>query len=119
MCLLYEASVLAKPLDQETSERQFPEAALQFLGRGVLKICRKFTGEHPCRSAISRKLQSKLIEIALQYGCFPVNLLHIFRTPFSKNISRGLLLNFNLKVQWKQLGRVLTKFVINCWYASR
>ena len=27
-----------------------------FLGKGVLKICRKFTGEHPCRSAISIKL---------------------------------------------------------------
>ena len=22
-----------------------------FLGKGVLKICSKFTGEHPCRSA--------------------------------------------------------------------
>ena len=27
-----------------------------FLGKGVLKICSKFTGEHPCRSAISVKL---------------------------------------------------------------
>ena len=27
-----------------------------FLGKAVLKICRKFTGEHPCRSAISIKL---------------------------------------------------------------
>ena len=24
-----------------------------FLGKSVLKICSKFTGEHPCRSAIS------------------------------------------------------------------
>ena len=24
-----------------------------FFGNGVLKICRKFTGEHPCRSVIS------------------------------------------------------------------
>ena len=24
-----------------------------FLGKGALKICSKFTGEHPCRSAIS------------------------------------------------------------------
>ena len=30
-----------------------------FLEKGVLKICSKFTGEHPCRSAISIKLQSK------------------------------------------------------------
>ena len=42
-----------------------------FLGQGVLKICSKFTGEHPCRS---------------------VNLLHISRTLFPKNTSGGLLL---------------------------
>ena len=29
-----------------------------FLRKGVLKICSKFTGEIPCRSAISVKLQS-------------------------------------------------------------
>ena len=27
-----------------------------FLGKSVLEICSKFTGEHPCRSAISTKL---------------------------------------------------------------
>ena len=27
-----------------------------------------------------------------QHGCSPVNLLHIFRTPFLKNTSRWLLL---------------------------
>ena len=35
-----------------------------FLGKGVLKICSKFTGENLCRSAISIKLQSK-VEITL------------------------------------------------------
>ena len=29
-----------------------------FLGKGVLKICSKFTGEHSCRSVISVKLKS-------------------------------------------------------------
>ena len=43
-----------------------------FLGKGVLKICSKFTGEH---------------------GCSPVNLLYIFRTPFPKNTSGRLHLN--------------------------
>ena len=37
----------------------FPEV---FLGKGVLKICFKFTGKHPCRSVISIKLQSNFIE---------------------------------------------------------
>ena len=32
-----------------------------FLGKGVLKICSKFTGEHPCRSVISIKLQSNTL----------------------------------------------------------
>ena len=60
-----------------------------FLEKGVLKLCSKFTGEHPCRSAISKKLQSNFIEIALQHGCSLVNLLHIFRITtlyFSKKL---------------------------------
>ena len=28
------------------------------------------------------KLQSNFIEITLRHGCSPVNLLHIFKTPF-------------------------------------
>ena len=47
-----------------------------FLGKGVLKICRKFTGERPCGSVIS------------------INMLHVFRIPLLKNISGGLLLCF-------------------------
>ena len=38
------------------------------------------------------KLQSNYIEITHRNGCPPVNLLHIFRTPFPKNIPGGLLL---------------------------
>ena len=41
-----------------------------FLGKGVLKICSKFTGKHPCNT--------------LWHGCSPVNLLHIFSTRFYK-----------------------------------
>ena len=64
-----------------------------FLEKAVLKRCSKFTGEHPCRSVISIKLQSNFIESTLWHGCCPVNLLHIFRrTAFSKNTSGGLLL---------------------------
>ena len=66
-----------------------------FLGKDVLKKCNNFIGEHPCRSVISIKLQSNFIEIALRHGCSPVNLLHIFRTPFYKNTSGGLLLKPN------------------------
>ena len=61
-----------------------------FLGKGVPKISNKFTGEHPCRSAISKRLQSNFIEIAFRHVCSPVNLLHIFRTLFPKNTSGRL-----------------------------
>ena len=55
-----------------------------FLRKCVLKICSKFIGEQQCQSLISIKLLCNFIEITLRHGCFPVNLLHIFRTPFSK-----------------------------------
>ena len=63
-----------------------------FLWKVVLKICRKFKGEHPCRSAISIKLLYNFIEITLPYGSSHVNLLNISITPFIKNTSGWLLL---------------------------
>ena len=76
-----------------------------FLGKGFLKICSKFTGEHPCRSVNSIKLLCNFIEIALRLGCSPaVKLLHIFRTPFYKNVSGGLfLINLKSKMTYKPL----------------
>ena len=69
-----------------------------FLRKGVLKICSKFTGEHPYRIVISIKLLSNFIEITFQHGCSPVNLLHIFRTPFLKDTSGRLLLHSDVSV---------------------
>ena len=66
-----------------------------FLRKGVLKICSKFTGEHECGSAISIMFLCNFTEMALRYGCSPVSLLHIFRTPFSWNSSGWLLLNIS------------------------
>ena len=60
----------------------FNKVAEVFLGKGVLRICSKFTGEHQCQSVISIKLRSNFIEITLRDGFSPVNLLHIFRTFF-------------------------------------
>ena len=45
------------------------------------------------------KLQSNFIEITLQHGCSPVDLLHIFRTTFPKNTSGGLLLNIKTEIE--------------------
>ena len=60
-----------------------------FLGKRLLEICSKFA-EHPRRSVISMRLFCNFIEIALWNRNFPVNLLHIFIAPFSKNTSDGL-----------------------------
>ena len=73
------------------------------LGKGVVKICSKFTGEHPCRSAISIKLLCNCIEIALRHGCSPVNLLHIVRTLFPRNTSGWLLVKLLQTVTTKSL----------------
>ena len=59
-----------------------------FVQKNILKMCSKFTGEHPYRSVILIKLQSNIIEITLWHGCSPVNLLNllnIFRTLFPKS----------------------------------
>ena len=40
------------------------------------------------------KLLFNFIEITFRHGCCPINLLHIFRAPFPKNTSGGLLLYY-------------------------
>ena len=44
---------------------------------------------HEVAKQFYMKLQSNFTEITLRHGCSPVNLLHIFRTPFPKNTSEG------------------------------
>ena len=64
------------------------------LGKRVLRIFSKFIGEQQCRSSISVKLFCNFIEITFRRGRSPVNLQHIFRTPFLKNTFGWLLLNY-------------------------
>ena len=66
-----------------------PGVQPHLLKKGVLKICSKFTGEHPCGSVISIKLLWNFIEICLRHGFSPVKLLHIFRTPFPRGAPCG------------------------------
>ena len=83
--------------NKRVSYSEYTEAATQRYSRkGVLKIRSKFTGEHPCRSVISIKLLCNFIEIALRHGCSPLNLQHIFRTPFCRNTCGWLLPNISV-----------------------
>ena len=83
--------------------------------KSVLKVCSKFTGEHPYQSVISIKLQSNFIKITFWHGCSPVNLL---QTPFTKNTFGRLLLYVSLRRTYQELTgdfneillRTLTKY---------
>ena len=58
--------VLSISTVRNTSTRSsHPEVSL---GKGVLKICSKYTGEQPCLSGISLKLQSSFIETHFGMG---------------------------------------------------
>ena len=48
--------------------KQFSSPSDVFLGKRILKIYNKFTGEHPCWSAISIKLLCNFIEIDFGMG---------------------------------------------------
>ena len=85
----YLEKLVIKPIKSNVSRKSPP---VVFLRKDVLKICSKFTGQHSYQSVISIKLPCNFIEIALRHGCSPVNLLHVFRTPFYKNTNGGLLL---------------------------
>ena len=58
---------------------------------------------------ISKKFQSNFIKITLRHECSPVNLLHIFRTPFYKNTYGGLLLDTAIVsyLKWSHFNRLL------------
>ena len=51
-----------------------------FLRKGVLKICSKYTGEHPYRSAISIKLPWKLVPLkySILHRCSIAFIIHNF-----------------------------------------
>ena len=62
-----------------------------FLGKGVLKICRKFTGEHPSRNAILRpKVLNLFLVIKVKalpkVLIQPINLLVPESCRFVKNV---------------------------------
>ena len=65
-----------------------------FLGKGALKICNKFAGEHPCPNAISIKLLYNSVEIELRHGCSSVNLLQTtyWNRTLKSHLGMGVLL---------------------------
>ena len=63
-----------------------------FIEKGILKICRKFTGEHLRQSVISIKLESIFIGITLRHWVHFYKFAAYFRSPFLQNTAERLLL---------------------------
>ena len=56
------------------------------------------------------KVLCNFFKITLRHGCSPVNLLHIFRTSFSKNTSGRLLLSFSSQ-KWIFLAIIMIELI--------
>ena len=66
--LIKEKNNIQKTLQLYFKCHVFRSSHPEMLEKGVLKICRKFTGEHPCQSAISIKLQATLLKLHFSMG---------------------------------------------------
>ena len=66
--------------------------------RGVLKKRCSDNTQQIYRRTTMPKFVCNFIGITLRHGCSPVNLPHIFRTPFTKNTSERLLLVIDVSV---------------------
>ena len=95
---------------------------ISFIYKALIFLFYSFLLSFPCLIFLSFPLLFKFIEITLWHGCSPVNLLHIFSTPFSWNTSEWLLLHFKFKKLWSSVYRtVLVKQYISkthcfIWY---
>ena len=50
------------------------------------------------------KVAFNSVEIALQHGCFPLNLLHVFRTTFSKNTWMAASVSWEINFEkWEKI----------------
>ena len=97
--------ILSKPL-KATVLSLYKRPPQVILGKGVLKICSKFTGEHPCQSVISIKLQGN-------FDLRPAALLKrdsdMFSCEFCNILKKSFLQNSFLE----------TEKVCSCMYLSK
>ena len=84
-----------------------PGVQPHLLKKVVLKICSKFTGEHPCRSVISIKLKSRFGMVALLYICCRFSEHLFLRTPLKSCFWTSCF--FRMKKLFFQKRRVLRR----------
>ena len=72
--------------------------------------------EHPSQSVISIKFLCNFIEITIWHGCFPVNLLYMFRIPASsENVHSSIIFWFKNLLFFIDFTLLLKKFFF-CLY---
>ena len=76
-------------------QKQPPEVLCK---KGVLRNFAKFTGKYLCHNLIFNKVAdlrpATLLKKSLWHRCLPVNFAKFLRTPFLKNTSEQLLLDY-------------------------
>ena len=72
--------------------------------RDFNKVAKQLKSHFGMKSHFIEQLKSRFIEITLWHGCSPVNLLHIFRTFFTKNTSERPLLKLEPRAPFKKIG---------------
>ena len=78
-----------------------------FLEKGGLKICSKLTGEHPCRSAISIKLQINFGQVEGLYHTFYRHIYNNILMRLSFNLKKSIFIHL---IFLKMIARYCFKF---------
>ena len=108
--LLREFSILRISIYSNICQIQLFRGALRKRGSENMQQIYRRTPMPSCNfnksAAISIKLLSNFIENALRHRCSPVNLLHIFRTPFTRNTSGQPLLSCFVFLKFRQIAVV-------------
>ena len=103
VCFVKQINLLNCPPHQQNLDKLNLQPIFSFQKQPRRGILKKRCSENmqqiyritPMPKRYFDKVALQLIEITLRHGCSPVNLLHIFRTPFLKNTSGWLLLSFD------------------------
>ena len=98
----------------------------------ILGICPSFIQKQPLKGVLSKRCSKNMQQIykrtpmpkcdfnkvakqiTLRYECSPVNLLHIFRTAFTKNTSGWLLMFVVIENQWFFMTTLYKAATNNC-----
>ena len=116
--ILNQKDQLSDVLQNSYSEifhKVYTEEAIQRCSVGVLKICSKFTGEHPCRSAISIAIAICECDwkATLLKSHFGIGVLQQICCIFSKHLFSRTPLNGCFCLQ-ENVGNTLRRFVDVC-----